>query len=98
MCTIRRYIGPFLLWLNYHNSTCTLTGTPVPQIPVLHTASVVPQGVADSQQPVLQGVAGSMATGHHMDPLDRNPVRKPTPAGNPVRVLMQFLSNLSLWI
>ncbi len=80
----------------------TLTGvplqqTPVYQRPVQHTASVMPHGAAGPQQPVLQGVAESKPSGH-MDPLDRNPVRKPTHAGNPVRVLMQFLSNLSLWI
>ncbi len=66
------------------------------QRPVYHTASVMPQGVrvADSQQPVLQGVAGSMATGHHVDQWDHTPVRKPpTHAGNPVHVLMQFLSS-----
>ncbi len=68
-----------------------MTGVPLPQIPVYHTASVMPH--ADPQQPVLQGVAGARASGHHVDPLDRSPVRKPTHAGNPVHVLMQFLSS-----
>ncbi len=56
----------------------------------------MPHGVAGPQQPVLQGVAESMATWDHVDPFDRNPLRKPTHAGNPVHVLMQFLSSLSL--
>ncbi len=74
-----------------------LTGVPLPPIPVYGPASAMPHGVADPQQPVLQGVAGAKATGHHVDSLNRNPARKPTHAGNPIHVLMQFLSSGCLW-